>query len=856
MGVVYKARDTKLDREVAIKFLPPHMSADQEAKKRFVQEAKSASALDHPNICTIHEIDETEDKATFIVMACYEGQTLRDLIDDGPPEIEKAVDIATQISSGLAKAHENGIVHRDIKPSNIILTTDGHVKILDFGIAKLESATRITKEGSTLGTAGYMSPEQAKGEEAGPETDVWATGVILYEMLTGRRPFAGEHEAAVLYEIVHEEPEPLPEEVITAEPGLREIVERSLSKKRGDRYQSSDEMRSAIEGFRSGSVQAGSYPKRSTGGLFSKPVFRWGLVLALIVVSVFIVLKYVGQQEDQPTDPVKIAVLPFENLGSPDDEYLFDGISEEISTELSTIQSIRVIARQSVIRYKNSEKPSRQIAEELGGVEYIVGGTIQRERPSDPTSRVRIKPELISAKDGIRIWSDTYDEEMGDIFAIQSDIAEKVAEAINVSLPGSGGKGNETVQTTDLRAYEFYLKGQDIRNLFYYDNDKTLAAREMYEKALEIDPDYVDGLVALAINSCWLAFQGYESDSMMIRAKTAIDRALELDPGNPGVYLARGTYYYVFYKDFKTALSDFKIAHNKNPSSVAVLNYLGWAQRRLGLWDDARKSLLKAKELDPGEVSLNFVIAEHLIWMRRYDEAEKYLELARMLDSDDLFNINRMMELYLRVDGVVDRARELLFETINRTDSDDILYIYVDNPVVQRILVFSDSLLVNRMISTDRPEERHLFNAEMYYQTGEVELARVYYDSLRVMMESSLTGMKEISPRLSPNISRLGFVYARLGVKEKALEYGELAVEILPVSKDAIQGLVHLEKLAGIYAITGENDKAIELLEKILAMPAAILVTPGIMRLDPMWDPIRNDPRFNKLIDKYSEVSN
>ncbi len=236
MGVVYKARDTKLDRTVAIKLLPAHMSADPEAKKRFVQEAKSASALDHPNICTIHEIDETEDGATFIVMACYQGQTLRELINEGPLEIDKAVDIASQISSGLAKAHENGIVHRDIKPPNIILTTDGHVKILDFGIAKLESATRITREGSTLGTAGYMSPEQAKGGETGPETDVWATGVILYEMLTGSPPFRGDYEPAVIYSILNEEPQLITDERRDVPAPLEDLIEKTLKKDPAKRF--------------------------------------------------------------------------------------------------------------------------------------------------------------------------------------------------------------------------------------------------------------------------------------------------------------------------------------------------------------------------------------------------------------------------------------------------------------------------------------------------------------------------------------------------------------------------------------------------------------------------------------------
>ncbi len=357
MGVVYRARDTKLGRTVAIKLLPQHLRADEEATRRFIQEARAASALDHTNICTIHEIDETEDGSTFIAMACYEGRTLRQMIDEGPVDIAEAIDIATQISAGLAKAHENGIVHRDIKPSNIIITSDGHVKILDFGIAKLEGATRMTREGSTLGTAAYMSPEQATGEEAGPGTDVWATGVILYEMLTGRPPFAGEHEAAMLYGIVHEEPDRLPEELTAVKPDIQPLIDKVLDKDPAARFKDSGEMRRALEGSIGGIRPPKKYQKKSMGEFFSKPAFRWGLVILLVIVSVFIVLKW--QQGGQPGGPLKIAVLPFANLGSSEDEYFADGFMEAINARLGSVQSIRVIARQSVIRFKGSEKSVR-----------------------------------------------------------------------------------------------------------------------------------------------------------------------------------------------------------------------------------------------------------------------------------------------------------------------------------------------------------------------------------------------------------------------------------------------------------------------------------------------------------------
>ncbi len=856
MGVVYKARDTKLDRTVAIKFLPTHMSADPEAKKRFVQEAKSASALDHPNICTIHEIDETEDGATFIVMACYQGQTLREIINEGPLEIDRAIDIASQISSGLAKAHENGIVHRDIKPPNIILTSDGHVKILDFGIAKLESATRITREGSTLGTAGYMSPEQAKGGETGPETDVWATGVILYEMLTGRRLFAGEHEAAVLYEVVHEEPDPLPEELTASAPGLQEIINKALAKDSTSRFKDSGEMRSAIEELRSGSIQTGKHPAKPGRGFLPKPILRWGLIGVLIAASIFILLKFAGRGDDQSADMMKIAVLPFANLGSPNDEYFSNGITDRISARLGTIQSIRVIARQSLIMYKGSDKLPKQISEELGGIDYIIGGTVQRERPSDPTSKLRIIPQITLVKDGTQVWSDTYDREAGEIFAIQSDIAEKIADALDVALLGSGEKGGREVPTRDLRAYEFYLQGQSLQDLSSYAPEKMKASNIMYEKALEIDPDYIDALVALAINSCWLAFQSYDIDGNSAKASKARDRASEIDPEDPGVFLAMGTCKYVLQKDFKGALEDFRRAFEKNPSSLETVNSMGWAQRRLGQWEEARKSLLRTKELNPGDIEQNFIIGEHLFWMRRYDEAEHYLNLAMELGVEGYYTENTLMRLFLMRDGDTDRARALLDESLARTDSDDILFWHLSgNPVVQRIIVFNDSTLVGRILDSDRQTEEHFLRAEMYNQIGETELAREYYDSTIAVLERRLPNTDEVISHYSA-YSNLGFVYARIGNKEKAIEYGDLAVEKESISDDALAGIGHLDRLLMIFVVTGEYDKAFELIDRLLSMPVATYVTPNILRLDPLWDPIRDDPRFDSLIEKYSEASN
>ena len=247
MGVVYKAQDLKLDRSVALKFLPSYLSQAEEEKKRFIHEAKAASALDHPNICTIHEIDQTEDGQMFIAMACYEGKTVKERIEHGPPPLDQAIDITIQVAQGLAKAHSQGIVHRDLKPANIMVTNDGMVKILDFGLAKLAGQTKLTKTGATLGTAAYMSPEQVKGVSADHRIDIWAFGVVLYEMATGKQPFAGDYEQAVMYSIIHEEVEPMTTLRNEVSPELEQLVQKAMNKDANERHENMDELLAELE---------------------------------------------------------------------------------------------------------------------------------------------------------------------------------------------------------------------------------------------------------------------------------------------------------------------------------------------------------------------------------------------------------------------------------------------------------------------------------------------------------------------------------------------------------------------------------------------------------------------------------
>jgi serine/threonine protein kinase len=435
MGILYKAEDTKLKRIVALKFLPPDITKNIEAKERFMHEAQAASALNHPNICNIHTIEEVEGQQ-FIDMEFVEGETLKESIVIGLPanlsakvlqsrtsagvpqngaqaghlSLEKCLSIAIQIGEGLNAAHKKNIIHRDIKPDNIMITDEGLVKIMDFGLAKLKGTSKLTKTHSTLGTLPYMSPEQVRGEEVDQRTDIFSFGAVLYEMITSHRPFGGEHEAAIIYSLANETPEPLARYKTNVPDELQRIVDKALSKDRGERYQHVDDMISDLR--RVQHTISGGIPSP-----IKKSKVQWIVVaIVLILVAVGIYLFY-PKSVPTPMSSKSVAVLPFKNLSdSKEDEYFSDGITDDIIAQLSKISDLKVISRTSVMQYKGISKNIRDIGKELD-VATVLEGSVRRSG-----NQIRIVAQLIDAHNEGHLWADTYDKEMTQIFAIQSDV--------------------------------------------------------------------------------------------------------------------------------------------------------------------------------------------------------------------------------------------------------------------------------------------------------------------------------------------------------------------------------------------------------------------------------------------------
>ncbi len=593
MGVVYKAEDTKLGRTVALKFLPPDLTRDSEAKKRFIQEARAASALDHPNICTVHEIDETAEGQLFIAMACYEGESLKTKIERGPLALDEALDIAVQIAQGLAKAHERKIIHRDIKPANILVTNDGLVKIVDFGLAKL-AGMKLTKTGSTLGTAQYMSPEQARGEEVDARSDIFSLGAVLYEMLTGKHAFPGEYDQATLYAIMNEEPPPVTSLRSGIPMELERIVKKAFAKKPAERYQHSADLIVDLKGAARESASAAAPARSRPPARLPRLAPRIWLPAALATVAaVTVALIFIGKsQHETAQGRQSIAVLPFENLSdSKDDEYFSDGLAADIIDALTQVPGLRVMARTSAFSFRGKEQDVREIGVQLG-VEHILEGSVRRSG-----NRLRVTARLVKTSDGYHLWSQRFYREMTDVFAIQDEISQAIVEKLRVRLAGEGPLVKR--HTESIEAYHLFLRGR--HSVLRMTPESLAKGKEYLEQAIAIDPDYALAYAGIAefcfYSSLW-SFKHPKED--LLKTKSAAMEAIRRDSTLAEAHAMLGIVLGIYDFDWKGAEREFRRALELNPASPIVrYSYGFWLLRPTGRSDEALLQVQEAVKLDP-----------------------------------------------------------------------------------------------------------------------------------------------------------------------------------------------------------------------------------------------------------------
>ncbi|MFO7890515.1 MAG: protein kinase [bacterium] len=635
MGTVYKAQDTKLDRFVALKFLPPHLSQSGEEKKRFIHEAKAASALQHNNICTIHEINEIEDDQMYIVMDCYEGESLKDKIDCGPLPMEEALDIALQIARGLEKAHAKGIVHRDIKPANVLITEDGIVKIVDFGLAKLAGRTMLTKEGTTLGTVAYMSPEQTQGTDIDQRTDIWALGVILYEMLGGERPFKGDYEQAVIYSIMNEEPEAL-EKINSDIPNdLEKIILQTLTKKPADRYQTIKDLQKDLEVI--AGVQTPLKSRSAGKSIFAmkKTYVFTGLMVLLLLLGLNIggIRNWIMGGNEYSSRSIRMAVLPFANLtGDPEQEYLCDGFTQEMILKLGGLhpENLSVIARSSIMRYKAGNTPVDQIGKELD-VGYVLEGSTRLEGDV-----INISAELIRVTDQTQLWSNAYTRKIQSVLHLQSEVAKRIAETLALKLLPGETTSLAAARDVDPEAYEAYLKGSNHWKKLTPAGCTT--AEQYFNLALEKDSLYAAAYEGLAW--VWIVRQQMgitPPQEAGPKAREAAKKALALNERFAGAHEALAVVRTWVDWDWDSARQSWQRALELNPNKANAQAYYAHFLMIMGEIEKAVLHSKKAVELDPFNPFFHAMRGMVLSFARRWDEARVAADTALALQpSNDL----------------------------------------------------------------------------------------------------------------------------------------------------------------------------------------------------------------------------
>ncbi len=703
MGTVYKARDTKLDRYVALKFLPPHFSRAEEEKQRFIHEAKAASALDHPNICSIHEIDETADGQMFIVMACYEGESLNVKIKRGPLPVEEALNIAIQIGQGLDKAHTKGIIHRDIKPANILITEDGQVKIIDFGLAKLKGRTILTKKGTTLGTVAYMSPEQTKGAQVDQRTDIWSLGVVMYEMLSGALPFKGDFEQAIIFSILNDDPESISTKNNDLPPELNRIIIKALAKDSDNRYQSMQDMLIDLRRLQKDLEVLSAAPgEETTIRNTEKPTSRkrsksviLALVTIFVLILVFLSITYLLPifRESQSVEPEHIAVLPFENLTGNDayDIYrksianlLIAKLEQSPYLQVTTWERMGDLLKQSGKEQIEIFDISKERAFELcqmDGVDFAVTGSYSK---IGTIIAIEVKVLNVASKQ-IRISATSSGEGDNSVFEQIDQLSEQISQGIGLSYRHIEEKQRPVaeVTTTSMEAYNYFIRGREEAEKLYFDE-----SRRFLEKALEIDTTFALAYLYLGYAYFHLGYDtksdnAYEKakffvkhttgkDSLFIEARIAPTREEAIHiykkmnrkyPKEKRAYLWLGLQYF-YNKDFNQALKEFEKALELDPNYGVAVSMIANSYKKMGDFEQALPYFKKYASLSPGDADPFASLGDLYFRMGLLDKAKEKFKEALDVKPDFGSTCNSLAYIYALNENYI-QALDYLEQLIN-----------------------------------------------------------------------------------------------------------------------------------------------------------------------------------------------